>query len=94
MAGRNRLHSSHPLPLQLNDTGLIRVCTMLCSCAPRNLHRTTGGKGQVTTYTYNAGNRLLTLTEPDGTTTTNSYDNNGNLAGANAAGRGGDNADR
>ena len=32
-----------------------------------------------TTYTYNAGNRLTLITDPDSTVTTNTYDNNGNL---------------
>ena len=32
-----------------------------------------------TTYTYNAGNRLTLVTDPDSTVTTNTYDNNGNL---------------
>ncbi len=40
----------------------------------------------ITTYTYNAGNRLTLITDPDSTVTTNTYDNNGNLTVSNANG--------
>ncbi len=39
-----------------------------------------------TTYTYNAGNRLTLITDPSSNLTTNTYDNNGNLAVTNANG--------
>ena len=40
-----------------------------------------GGETYVTTYAYDALNRLTGTTEPDGTATAYSFDNNGNISG-------------
>ncbi len=43
------------------------------------LTKVTDAEGYDTTYTFNAGGQLQTVTDPNGAVTTNHYDNSGRL---------------